>query len=197
MGLYQTVSSDTLPDAISRVALAKSYTLYSRGGLWYVNFVADGRQSRLSTGLRDFAEARALVEELRRRWTPQAGVEVNAKHLARMIERARYKHRSKGVPFGLTMAHLREVAARCGGFCEVTGHRLEDSGPFRPSLDRITPSVGYVPGNVRIVCLITNTAMLHYGEAAFGELAIAYCRRIGVVSEPTQAPGLPSSTRPL
>lgn len=35
---------------------------------------------------------------------------------------------------------------------------------FRPSVDRIQPKLGYVPGNVRIVCEIVNTAMNEWGE---------------------------------
>lgn len=184
MGLYKAATSSSLAPTVALVARAKSYTLYERaGGLWYVNFRADGNQVRLSTGCRDFESAKGLVEGFRGVAAEAESREVDDKHLYRMIERARYKHRNKGTPFGLSIGLLREVAARCGGRCEVTGHRLEDEGPFRPSLDRIVPALGYVPGNVRIVCLITNTGMLHYGEAAFGELAIAYCRNIGVIPD--------------
>jgi hypothetical protein len=102
-----------------------------------------------------------------------------------MIERARYRNRKKGVPFNITIDHLREVATRCNGYCEVTGKDLDDEGPFRPSLDRIDPKQGYVIGNVRIVCLVANTAMLHYGEQALLALAIAMCRSRGFLMQPT------------
>ncbi len=172
------------------IASAKSYTMYQRAnGTWYVNFRAGGRQVRLSTGRNAYEEARALVETFRAAPVKDARP-VDDKHLYRMIERARYKHRNKATPFGLTIGLLREIAGRCKGHCEVTGHALEDSGPFRPSLDRIVPELGYVPGNVRIVCLITNTGMLHYGEAAFAELAIAYCRNRGLLPP---APSQPSN----
>lgn len=35
--------------------------------------------------------------------------------------------------------------------------------PFSPSLDRITPALGYVAGNVRIVCTMVNLAMNEWG----------------------------------
>lgn len=163
--------------------------------MWYVNFVAHGRQVRVSTGCTDKESAQALVESYRGGDLAGPRFEVNPKHLIKMIERSRYRNRKKGVPFALTMGLMRELAERCGGYCEVSGHRLEDEGPFRPSLDRINPKVGYVPGNVRIVCLITNTAMLHYGEASFAELAISYCRRIGIV-DPALGPESPAPSNP-
>lgn len=180
MGLYKAVSTLGGENPIRLVALARSYTLYERsGGPWYVNFRVGSKQYRLSTGQRDFDHAKAMVEGMRGLALPEA-CEVNDKHLYRMIERARYRNRRKGIPVAIGINDLRAIAKRCGGRCEVTGRRLEDSGPFRPSLDRIDPSLGYVPDNVRIVCLITNTAMLHYGESAFAELAIAYCRHHGL-----------------
>lgn len=195
MGLYQSSAALDL-EGLPRVAAAKTYTLYCRSGLWYVNFRVQGRQSRISTGLRDYEQAVALVESFRARDVKMPGPAVNEQHLYRMIERARYKMRKKGVPMRLGINDLREIVARCNGCCEVTGRPLEDSGPFRPSLDRIEPKLGYVPGNVRIVCLVTNTAMLHYGEAAFAEIAIAYCRRIGVLADPEQQPAPSPSSHP-
>jgi len=57
--------------------------------------------------------------------------------------------------------------------CAISGVLLEPpaSGtkgrchPFGPSLDRITPSLGYVPKNIRIVCNMVNTAMSDWGVA--------------------------------
>lgn len=176
MGMYEARRS--AHPGIGQVAKAKRYTLYRRAnGIWYVHFMCGGKSARYSTGLTAHDQARELVEA-HRPAIPLAGREVNATHLARMIERARARCQKKGLPFALSMAIMRELAGRCGGLCEVSGHPLEDSGPFRPSLDRIDPSLGYVPGNVRIVCLIANTAMLHYGEAAFLDLARALCAKI-------------------
>lgn len=181
MGLYKVATAVQARSALLLVGKANTYTLYERpGGAWYVNFRVDGQQHRLSTGLSDYDSARALIESFR--GVNLEGLrEVDDKHLYRMIERARYRNRNKGIPMTLGIADLRAVASRCNGRCEVTGHPLEDAGPFRPSLDRIDSSLGYVPGNVRIVCLITNTGMLHYGERAFGEIAIAYCRTMGLI----------------
>jgi hypothetical protein len=182
MGLYEVVRTGSESPSLGWVAEAKTYTLYERPGpMWYANFVARGRQVRASTGCRDHASAKALVESYRAK-SLGPNVHINTKHLYRMIERARYKLRNKGIPMSIGIADMKALVERCGGYCEVSGHPLEDDGPFRPSLDRIVPTLGYVPENVRIVCLVTNTAMLHYGETAFAEIAIAYCRKRGLLT---------------
>ena len=188
MGLYEAVNLDVASPLVPCVANARTYTLYSRGkrGLWYVNFIYGGRQIRVSTGLTDGDSAKALIESYRNSgWQNAPLRKVSDKHLYRMIERCRYRNRRKQIPFSLGINDLKAIFERCRGYCEVTGRPLDEDGPFRPSLDRIDPKAGYTPGNVRIVCLVTNTAMLHYGEAAFGEIAIAYCQKMGILSSPT------------
>lgn len=126
-----------------------------------------------------------MIESYRKGQACGPRIWLTDKHLYRMIERARYRNRHKGIPMELTIAFLKELFEASHGYCMVTGHALQEDGPFRPSLDRIDSERGYVPGNVRIVCLVTNTAMLHYGESAFAEIAIAYCRTTGLLPQPT------------
>lgn len=168
------------PSSISRVRDARTYTLIQRGPVWYVNFRIDGRQHRISTMLSDFEAAKALVEAHRPFDLPEA-VNRTPAEIERMMERARARARKRGLPFSLGRSDMQALIARCKGRCEVSGHPLEKTGPFRPSLDRIDCTKGYTPDNVRIVCLITNTAMLHYGEAAFLQLAAATCRNRNLV----------------
>ena len=37
--------------------------------------------------------------------------------------------------------------------------------PFAPSLDRIKPELGYIMGNVRVVCFAVNRARSDWGDA--------------------------------
>lgn len=191
MGLYEASSLRKASPLVPYVAEAKSYTIYERGPVWYVGFsTPDRKQIRVSTGCSDAASAKALVESYRNRGNCGPTITISDKHIYRMIDRAKYRNRTKNIPVDLSIGLLKEVFARCNGYCEVTGHALHEDGPFRPSLDRIDPKLGYVPGNIRIVCLVTNTAMLHYGETAFAEIAIAYCRTAGILpsqsaTEPT------------
>lgn len=58
------------------------------------------------------------------------------------------------------------------GHCEVTGARFEfgTHGPRTPTLDRIKPALGYVSGNVRVVCFAINAGMGNWGEDALFEI---------------------------
>jgi hypothetical protein len=51
-----------------------------------------------------------------------------------------------------------------------------------PSLDRIIPNLGYVPGNLRIVSNFVNIAMNEWGEEALKAFVEAYAAHMaGVV----------------
>jgi hypothetical protein len=96
---------------------------------------------------------------------------------------ARVKNRSckKGVPFSLTVDDIKGLMEEQKWRCAVSGIRFmvgkgADS-PFQPSLDRIEPSKGYVPGNVRIVCYIVNLAMNKWGEDPLRLLARTMANR--------------------
>ena len=69
-----------------------------------------------------------------------------------MLYRARRRARKKSIPFSITLADIPSVP----NYCPVLGIELrksEDGSPCdaSPSLDRIIPARGYVPGNLRII----------------------------------------------
>lgn len=75
---------------------------------------------------------------------------------------ARNRARDKSLPFSITLEYVRSMydAAIADGYCTVLGIPLERGNvpsPNTPSIDRIIPSLGYVPGNVRIISLRANT----------------------------------------
>lgn len=92
--------------------------------------------------------------------------------------------KARGVEFSLTPDHLLDILGRQDYRCAVTrlrfsltrlGERREVFRmPFRPSIDRIDPKAGYVPGNVRLVCFATNVALNDWGEDVFRALAEGY-----------------------
>lgn len=66
-----------------------------------------------------------------------------------LLERARKRARMLGVPFEIGSEHV--VIPE---YCPVLGIPLKIGGPRSdqsPSLDRIVPSRGYVPGNIRVI----------------------------------------------
>ncbi len=77
--------------------------------------------------------------------------------------KASAKDRGRDIPFNLTWQHVHELLKPMR--CSVTGHKLSwnwpehrqgHCNPWKPSIDRIDPTRGYVVGNVRIVSWIYN-----------------------------------------
>jgi hypothetical protein len=77
----------------------------------------------------------------------------DAAHL--MLWGAKKRAREDGVPFGITVADIE--IPEC---CPLLGIALERAQGFRtgasPSLDRIRPELGYVPGNVWVISFRAN-----------------------------------------
>lgn len=93
----------------------------------------------------------------------------------RLRNKALQRSRKLNLEFTLTKEYLYEKIL--DGHCEVTGVPLDFSGgvrkPYTPSLDRIIPELGYVPGNVQLVCWIYNSAkstFTHADVVAFAKL---------------------------
>lgn len=75
-------------------------------------------------------------------------------HIGRFFQQSKSRAQNKNVPFTVTLKYLRDTA---GDYCPVFGHKFvwgrsrlgkgKTTGDS-PSLDRIIPELGYVPGNV-------------------------------------------------
>ena len=57
------------------------------------------------------------------------------------------------IPFRITVDDISSVV---GPVCPVFGVPWTPEGPYRPTLDRIIPEVGYVPGNIVVVSDLAN-----------------------------------------
>lgn len=73
----------------------------------------------------------------------------------RLLYWARSRAKRKGVRFEITLNDI--VVPR---YCPVLGLRLRagSASDASPTLDRIDPRLGYVPGNVLVICRLANTA---------------------------------------
>ena len=95
---------------------------------------------------------------------------------------AKCRHRSalKGRACMIDREFLADRLRLTRGRCELTGLRFSTdkadvaNRPFAHSIDRIDSSLGYTRSNIRIVCAGINVAMMHWGEALFGKLAVGY-----------------------
>lgn len=97
------------------------------------------------------------------------------------VRGARKRAALKGWNCALSDADALVLWRRCGGRCELTGIEFdfEAAGgkhqrrPYAPSIDRRDNSLGYVPGNVRVVCVAVNIAMNQWGEDVLHRLAVS------------------------
>lgn len=74
-----------------------------------------------------------------------------------LLENARWRAKQKGVPFKLTVADIKVPTV-----CPVFGMPLVKNiggashTDWSPTLDRIVPKLGYVPGNIIVVSSLAN-----------------------------------------
>jgi hypothetical protein len=73
-----------------------------------------------------------------------------------VLRRAKARARRKQLPFSITRSDV-VIAERCPCCGQIMGADIEirgsgNSDPKSPSLDRIRPGLGYVPGNVAVIC---------------------------------------------
>jgi hypothetical protein len=86
--------------------------------------------------------------------------------------------RRRGHECTLTLERVEELIAPM--VCSVTGLPLStewdgpDKNPWAPSLDRIDNELGYIEGNVRLVCWAYNLAKGSWPDEVFDKLARSY-----------------------
>jgi hypothetical protein len=110
------------------------------------------------------------------------------RHYMRALWRAaKTRARQKNIPFSITHDNLAAMVQVQGYACALTSipFDFDRTGrreklrrkPFRPSVDRIEPSLGYVAGNVRVVCAAVNMALNEWGEDVLEIVAIAFLEK--------------------
>lgn len=89
---------------------------------------------------------------------------------ARMLAKARGRARDAEVPFALTKEW---IAQRLVHPCALTGREFNFTAgsPDTPSLDRIVPSLGYVPSNSRLIIKAANFAKNIWSDEVLYEWA--------------------------
>lgn len=108
------------------------------------------------------------------------------------LECTALKHRVKGkakdgriMGFNLTPEYIQKVFDACEGKCTLTGIPFnmeigtkKKRNPFRPSVDRISSSKGYVKGNIQIVLAIVNTMKMDYTDDILHPVIKAWASKI-------------------
>lgn len=110
---------------------------------------------------------------------------------------AKSNAKKRGIPWGVSIRDLNDAVLACGWKCAVTRVKFEYGPPvdgarrpWSPSLDRIESSRGYVPGNVRFVCVAANLAMNTWGEKVLHRMAesLIASRRVNPPALPVVPP---------
>lgn len=100
---------------------------------------------------------------------------------------AKCRANTDGLPFNLPPRFLLDEWERQDGLCAVTSipmhntQRIDSTSrlnDFRPSPDRIIPSLGYVVGNVRLVCWFVNQMKWDRTDAEFHRLVHLLAKKV-------------------
>ena len=81
-----------------------------------------------------------------------------------LFNQARHNAKTRKKDFNLDLEHIVYIWEKQGGKCPITKVSLVLKGkngksvPDQASIDRIDPSIGYIKGNIQIVCLFANYA---------------------------------------
>ena len=70
----------------------------------------------------------------------------------RMWSSSRSRAKSKGIPFSIEITDI-VIPERC----PILGELMVSGSEYAPSLDRLVPDLGYVPGNVMVMSRRANT----------------------------------------
>lgn len=99
---------------------------------------------------------------------------------SQMRRSAVQRAKDSGLSCEITADDMREMYADQRGCCALTGLPFSlvpsDTGkarPFAPSLDRLDNSLGYIKGNVRLVCCMANFARNVYTDEEFYKMCLA------------------------
>jgi hypothetical protein len=100
-----------------------------------------------------------------RKCTDKRSVEYFRTHIKKiMVQSAKHRAKRDNVPFAITEDDF--AIPEC---CPALGVKLRQGSRYdhsaAPTLDRVVPSLGYVPGNIRVIShranLIKNNATVH------------------------------------
>lgn len=119
-----------------------------------LNLLPSDEKARIAALMR----ARAANVERTRLWTLRnkarwSGVETR---LRRMIYTSRARAAATGLPHTIDVADL-SVPTTCPVLGITIAWSQQYATPNSPSIDRIRPELGYVPGNIRVISNRANT----------------------------------------
>jgi hypothetical protein len=174
-----------------------SCTLRKRGRYWYARGQRELKRFEINLGTPDATEAITRAQEIVPSYvkgTPALLLDgtgiPNDAYYNLMLKNAKSRAKQRGMEFTMTDEDWQQLVKKAGGRCELTGlvfslAKSKDGyrAPFAPSTDRINCALGYIPGNVRLICVAMNYALSDWGSAVFESIAFAYAsKRMGQIA---------------
>lgn len=92
--------------------------------------------------------------------------------MVRVLQAARKRARAAGVPFALLLSDIPPVPEVCPALGIRLRHTTGCAQDCSPSLDRLTPELGYVPGNVAWISKRANTIKQNATPAELAAVAV-------------------------
>jgi hypothetical protein len=98
-----------------------------------------------------------------------------------MLAVRRRDARDRGIPFAITRADILPLPVRCPLLGVPIDYAVHGKGPspFSPSIDRIRPELGYIPGNVWVVSLRANVIKADGTWQELAQISEALRARLG------------------
>jgi hypothetical protein len=101
--------------------------------------------------------------------------------ISALYNQCRKNAKAKNIEFKITKKFIAKLFVKQKNKCILTSITFSNllvgnkqSNPFRASIDRVNPKIGYVPKNIRLVIVAMNYAMNEFGENIFKEICEAY-----------------------
>lgn len=131
----------------------------------------------LEDAIRQARELNARARKERVDYKVQSARETVLAQAAEIALNAKKRAKARELEFALTADDIVEMLEEQDGRCALSGipfdaeTRLGHRRPYKPSIDRVDSSRGYLRDNVRLVCVAINYALGDWGEAVLVHLA--------------------------
>ena len=122
------------------------------------------KETRVEQGRKWKAANRALINDTAKAWRQHGSGSVSE-----MLSQAKKRAKKAGIPFTVTAADV-PIPELCPVFGKPLARgNTKGPSPWSPSLDKIIPALGYIPGNVRV---LSHKANLMKNDATPEELSV-------------------------
>lgn len=104
-------------------------------------------------------------------------------YLSRLSSKASARAKAKDIPFDISAEYILGLFDEQKGVCAVSGlpfsiyEASSRINPYQPSLDRVTPSSGYVHGNCRLVLYAVNLGMSDFWLSDYARICRAVAKK--------------------